>query len=98
MGCLIGCLAVLFPRVALALLWLFGGDYLQRAYEQWYWPALGFVFLPLTTLTFAFGMVSLGKPGEMEPLGWLLVGIAVLMDLGTTGGGGAQAHKRWREE
>lgn len=98
MGCLIGCLAAFFPRVSLALLWLFGGNYLERAFDEWLWPVLGFVFLPLTTLTFAYGMNSLGKPGEMEPLSWLLVAIALLFDLGVAGGGSAQAHKKWREE
>lgn len=98
MGCFIGCLAAFFPRVALALVWLFGGNYLERAYDQWYWPVLGFLFLPLTTLAFAYGMLSLGKPNEMEPLGWLLVAIGLLMDLGVAGGGSAQAKKRWQEE
>lgn len=96
MPCLVGCLAVAFPRLALFLVWLFGGGYLGRAYEHWIWPALGFFFLPLTTLAFAFGMNSLGAPGEMEPLGWLLVGLAVVSDLGLTGGGG-RALKRKRE-
>jgi len=98
MGCFIGCLAAFFPRVALGLVWLFGGNYLERAYAEWYWPALGLLFLPLTTLTFAFGLLSLGKPSEMEPLGWLLVAIALVTDLGIAGGGSAQAHKRWVEE
>jgi hypothetical protein len=87
MPCLVGCLAVLFPRLAVFLVWLFGGDYLTRAYESWVFPLLGFLFLPMTTLAFAFGLNSLGRPGEMEPLGWLLVALAVLSDLGLLRGG-----------
>ena len=87
MPCLVGCLAVVFPRLALFFVWLFGGDYLVRAYESWVFPLLGFLFLPLTTLSFAFGMNSLGSPGEMEPLGWLLVGLSALVDLGLWRGG-----------
>jgi hypothetical protein len=88
----VGCLAVAFPRLALFLVWLFGGNYLSRAYEQWIWPVLGFFFLPLTTLAFAFGLNSLGRAGEMTPLGWLLVALAAAVDLGLLGGG----HRAWR--
>ncbi|HEY3495530.1 MAG TPA: hypothetical protein VGK73_12625 [Polyangiaceae bacterium] len=92
MPCLIGCLALVFPRLALVLLWLFGGDYLGRAYESWIFPVLGFVFLPLTTLAFAFGMNSLGSPTQMEPLGWVLVALAAAADLGLIGRGAKDAQ------
>jgi hypothetical protein len=94
---LIGCLALVFPRVALFFVWLFGGGYLGRAYEHWLWPLLGFFFLPLTTLVFAFGINSLGAPGEMTPLGWLLVALALATDIGLIGGGSHNA-RRWQRE
>ena len=97
MPCLVGCLALAFPRVALFLVWFLGGNYLSRAYEHWIFPLLGFFFMPLTTLTFAFGMNSLGQPNQMEPLGWLLVALAAAADIGLIGGGGKSA-KRWRSE
>ena len=87
MPCLIGCLALAFPRVALLLVGLLGGGYLARAYPNWVWPLLGFFFLPLTTLTFAFAVNSLGQPGQVPPFGWLLTGLAVLVDIGLVGGG-----------
>jgi hypothetical protein len=59
MPCLVGCLALAFPRLALFLVWLFGGGYLGRAYDSWIFPVLGFFFLPTTTLVFAFGVNSL---------------------------------------
>jgi hypothetical protein len=93
---LLGCLSLAFPRVALFLVWLLGGNYLSRAYENWLWPLLGFVFLPLTTLAFAFGMNSLSVHGDLKPLGWLLVGIAAAIDLGLLGGGGRSAQ-RWQK-
>jgi hypothetical protein len=96
MPCLIGCIALAFPRVALFLVWLFGGGYLGRAYEHWIFPLLGFFFLPLTTLAFAFGMNTLGSPTQMEPLGWLLVVIAAAADLGLIGRGAKDAQG-WRE-
>lgn len=95
MPLLVGCLAIAFPRLALFLVWFFGGDYLARAYEHFLWPLLGFFFLPLTTLTFAFAFNSLGPPGSMTALGWLLVGLAVLGDIGLLGSGRKSAGN-WR--
>ncbi|MFO7178545.1 MAG: hypothetical protein DIU78_007605 [Pseudomonadota bacterium] len=92
----VGCLAVFFPRIALVLVWLLGGSYLERAYDHWIWPLLGFFFLPLTTLTFAFSLNSVGPAGVMTPFGWLLVGVAGAVDLGLLGGGG-RAFRRRRE-
>ena len=96
MPCFVGCLALVFPRLALFLVWLFGGNYLARAYDSWLLPLLGFFFLPATTLAFAFGVNSLSSPGHMSPLGWLLTGVGVLLDIGLLGGGGKSA-KDWRE-
>ena len=79
------------------MVWLFGGNYLARAYDTWLFVVLGFLFLPLTTLAFAYGMNSLGQPGQMPPLGWLLVALAAAADLGLIGGGGRSAQ-RWQSE
>jgi hypothetical protein len=87
MPCLIITLLLGMPRLALFGLWLFGDGYLGRAYESTLWPLLGFFFLPMTTLAFAYGSNSLGAVGEVPDFGWLLVGIAVLLDLGLFGGG-----------
>ncbi len=92
---LVGCIALAFPRVALFLVWFLGGDYLSRAFGSFLWPLLGFLFMPLTTLAYAFGMNTLGAPNQMESLGWLLVVIAAAVDIGLIGGGGRSA-KRWR--
>ena len=98
MPCLIGCIAVAFPRLACFLVWFFGGGYFTRAFGSWILPLLGFLFLPLTTLAFAFGMNTLGEPGEMEPLGWLLVVVGLAGDLGLLRGGahGAKAYRSGR--
>jgi len=92
MPCFVGCLALAFPRFALFLVWLLGGSYLERAFEHWLWPFLGFLFLPLTTLAFAYGTNSLGH-GQMTPLGWLLVLLGLVVDLGLWGGGGRDAYR-----
>lgn len=87
-----GCLALSFPRFALFLVWLLGGNYLHRAYDSFLLPLLGFFFLPLTTLAFAFAYNALGNASGVSPFGWLLTGLALLADLGLLGGG----HKQWR--
>ncbi|HSU38062.1 MAG TPA: hypothetical protein VLJ38_00810 [Polyangiaceae bacterium] len=98
MPCFVGCIAVAFPRLALFLVWFFGDDYFSRAFGTWLWPLLGFFFLPLTTLAFAFGVNTLGRGGEMGPLGWLLVLVALAGDLGLLRGGahGAKAFRSRR--
>lgn len=87
MPCLVGVLGLLFPRFALFLVWLFGDGYVGRAFEGNVWPILGFLFLPLTTLSFVYAMNSLGEPGQIPPLGWVLMAIAGLIDLGLIGNG-----------
>jgi hypothetical protein len=96
MPCLMGCLALSFPRLVLFLVWLFGGGYLERAYGGVLLPLLGFFFLPLTTLAFAYSSHSLSAGGHLSALGWLITVVALLIDIGLLGGGGRSAQ-RWRE-
>lgn len=92
-----GCLALSFPRFALFLVWLLGGNYIQRAFGGMLLPLLGFFFLPLTTLAFSYSHNSLSAGGQITPLGWLIVLVALFVDIGLLGGGGNSA-RRWRRE
>jgi hypothetical protein len=90
MPCFLLFIVLLFPRVTLLLLWLFS-TYLQRAFHSGLlFPVLGFFFLPLTTLVYAWEYNS-GMPTTGINLIWLL--IAVIIDLGGLGGG---AHRQSR--
>ena len=90
MPCLLLIILVGFPRVALVLLWLFS-TYLQRAFHGGLLlPVLGFIFLPLTTIVYAWEIIS-GMPSSGINLLWLL--LAVIIDLGGLGGG---AHRQSR--
>jgi hypothetical protein len=90
MPCFLLFIVLLFPRVTLLLLWLLSG-YLQRAFHGGLLlPVLGFFFLPLTTLVYAWEFNS-GMPTTGINLVWLL--IAVIIDLGGLGGG---AHRQSR--
>jgi len=90
MCCLVLVVILGFPRVALVLMWLFS-TYLQRAFHGGLLlPILGFIFLPLTTIVYAWELNN-GMPTAGINLLWLL--IAVLIDLGGLGGG---AHRQSR--
>lgn len=91
MPCAVGCLAIFFPRIALIIVWL-ASDYLEAAYQTVLWPVLGFIFLPLTTLAYAWAM---NENGSVSGLYLVAVVAAVLFDLGLLGGGG-MAGKRHR--
>lgn len=91
MHCLLGLLSLIFPRVVIVMVWLFS-DYLGRAYESVLWPLLGFFFLPLTTLAYAFAVNS---SGSVTGFYLAVVVVAVLVDLGMIGGGaGSKRRKR----
>jgi hypothetical protein len=67
------------PRIVLVLVWLFS-DYLDTAFRTRIWPFLGFLFLPLTTLAYAFAMHYGGF--EWTPIGVAAVVTAFLVDVG----------------
>ena len=91
MPCLILVVILGFPRVAFALMWLFS-TYLQRAFQGGLLlPILGFIFLPLTTIVYAWELNS-GMPTSGINLLWLL--IAVIIDLGGLGGGASRQSRR----
>lgn len=91
MPLVVGCLALLAPRFAIVLVVLFS-DYIGRAFDAMIWPFLGFLFMPLTTLAYAW---AINSRGSVEGLQLAVVVIAVLMDLGLIGGSAA-SRKRGR--
>ena len=90
MPVVVGCMALMAPRFAIVLVVLFS-DYIGRAYETVIWPFLGFLFMPLTTLAYAWAINSRGSVAGFQ----LVVVIAVLIDLGIVGGSAA-SRKRAR--
>jgi hypothetical protein len=83
MPCLLLIVVLAFPRIVLALLFFFS-TYLQRAYHGLLLPLLGFLFLPLTTLTYAW-MVNSHQP--LAGVNLLILVIAAVIDAGGLGGG-----------
>jgi hypothetical protein len=80
--CLI--IAVLaFPRVVLVCMFLFS-NYLERAYHGLIVPILGFIFLPLTTIAYAW-MMHTHRP--LQGINVFILIVAVVVDAGGLGGG-----------
>jgi hypothetical protein len=79
------------PRVALAAIALFS-NYLGRAFSGGLLlPLLGWLFLPWTTLAYAWAINSRGQVVGFQAI---VVVIAVLVDLGIIGGGAARRRNR----
>jgi hypothetical protein len=90
MPCLLLVLFLAFPRLALVLLFLLS-NYLERAYHGLLIPFLGFLFLPLTTLAYAW-LTNTHQP--IEGLNLVILVVAVLIDAGGLSGG--EYHRRRR--
>ena len=90
MPCLLVVVVLLFPRIVLACLF-FLSNYLERAYHGLLIPLIGFFFLPLTTLAYAW-MVNTHQ--EIAGVNLIIMVIAVVIDLGGLSGG--EYHRRRR--
>jgi hypothetical protein len=88
MHCCVGCIALLTPRLAIVLVVVFS-DYIGRAYDALIWPVLGFLFMPTTTLAYAW---AINSRGSVEGVQLVVVIFAVLIDFGLIGGS-AQARR-----
>lgn len=84
MPCLLGLLAVAFPRVAIVLLWLFT-NFFVGVYTNIVIPVLGFIFLPLTLIVYTY--LQKTHPGALGTQQLIILFIAVILDLGLLGGG-----------
>ncbi len=82
MPCLLTLAILAFPRVILVLLWLFS-NYLDRAYHGLVLPLIGFIFLPITTIAYAW-MINSHLP--LQGINLVILIVAVLLDVGSHGG------------
>ena len=78
MGCFAALLALISPRLALFFVWLFS-NWLDRAFESWIVPLLGFFLLPWTTLAYAAMYVS--GTDHVYGFEWFIVILAFFADL-----------------
>jgi hypothetical protein len=72
-------LAATFPRIGLLIIWAFT-DWVEIAFDgNWFWPLLGIIFLPFTTLLYV--LVDVSTIGSISLGGWLLIGLGALIDI-----------------
>jgi hypothetical protein len=83
MCCVLALLAFVGPRVVLFLLFLFS-NYLQRAFDSFLLPFIGFLFLPWTTIAWA---IAQNEFGGANGVGLLVIVLGFLGDVGVLGGG-----------
>ena len=88
MGCLLALLAGFFPRFALVLLWIFTNE-VDQAYDSFWVPLAGLIFLPLTTLVYALTWAPVVGPDGFD---WFLIVLAFLLDLSSYAGGAEGAR------
>ncbi len=91
MPCLIALLAIPLPRLAIILVVIFS-DYIGAAYTTFLWPLLGFFFMPVTTLAYAW---AINSSGSVAGLQLVVVVLAVLIDLGIIGGASHRQVRRY---
>ena len=82
MGCLLVVLGLATPRFVIVILWIFT-DYMSRAFETFWWPLLGFFFLPTTTIAYAIAQNTL--QGDLAKV--LVLVLGVFIDVGIIGRG-----------
>lgn len=90
-GCLVALAAMISPRFAVFLVWLFT-DRMSDAFGSFWWGLLGWIFLPWTTLAWA---VAYAPERGVTGFGWFLVIFAFFVDV-MTHLGSAQARRERR--
>ncbi len=90
MSCLLALIALAAPRFVIVLVVIFS-DYIGDAYSSRLLPFLGFLFLPTTTLAWAWATHS--TSGDVRGMPMLVVVLAVLIDLGIVGGARRESRK-----
>lgn len=83
MPCILLLLVLAFPRVILLLMFFFS-NYLGRAFNNLLIPVLGFIFLPLTTIVYAW---EVNSHLALTGVNLFLLIIAAIIDVGGLGGG-----------
>ena len=77
-GCLLAFTAALAPRLVLILAWIFGSRWETVWRGNWFWPLLGIIFAPYTTVMY---MLVWNPATGISGFDWLWIALGVLLDL-----------------
>ncbi|MCA8918546.1 MAG: hypothetical protein KDB68_04925 [Planctomycetes bacterium] len=89
MGCLYLLVALISPRLLLALMWIFSPYVQPNAFKLWVWPLLGLIFMPWMTLALVWGYNTHFGLFQIAA-----VVIGAMIDLGSSG----DAERRRRRQ
>lgn len=76
MPCFFVVLALLTPRLVVALLWFFS-TWFQGMFSTILWPILGFIFLPTTLLWYSAVQHWYGGQWTLWPIVGLIIALAI---------------------
>ena len=77
-GCLIAWVAAFAPRLVIILAWIFGNRWDAVWKGNWFWPLLGLIFAPYTTIMYVLAYT----PGiGISGWDWLWISLGVLLDI-----------------
>jgi hypothetical protein len=90
MGCLFALFGGLFPRLALLVVWIAKPVLVAAAFNTFFLPLLGIIFLPFATLIYVIVYTpNVGVTG----FDWFWVILAVLLDIGHWSAGYTQRNQ-----
>jgi len=84
MPCALALIALLFPRILIAVLWIFT-NWFNGVFSSLLWPVLGFVFLPVTMLWYSVVINNFGGAWNITNI--IVMVLAIVIDMGSWGGG-----------
>jgi len=92
MCCFFTSLVVFGPRLAILIWWLINPVYVRLGVDgNWILAILGWVFLPWTAI-----MYLIVFPNGIVGFDWVLIGLGLLFDVMSYGGGGYGNRGRFR--
>jgi len=88
MCCFLSALWLLGPRFGFLFFWFFPYGRLKiiSAFNNWFWPILGLVFLPWTTLVYTL----VHSPRGIIGFDWVWLGLGIIADLSAYVAGAAR--------
>jgi len=90
MCCFFTALVFFGPRLGVLVWWLFQPLRFSATFSTWIWPLLGLIFAPWTLL-----MYIIIAPGGIVGFDWIWIGLGVLFDVMSYGGGGYSNKERF---
>jgi hypothetical protein len=89
--CLFATMLLFGPRIAGIFWWIVSPGRWDAAFnDNWFWPVLGLIFLPLTTLMWVL-VCPTGNPNGFD---WFWLALAVFGDIASYGSSGYTNRER----